>query len=159
MSQSRTLTFWMSSTSETHALKTASTLHLPNINTFLSTNMHHRPRQYYINEKEESKVIFISRLVPYTAQMDLPCYVSDQITRKPALTSAFGISPRTASPASEQNSMHELGFLLWVTSRCIICFAQMYSQKTCDAPFTCFCWKNDLRSVFCSYKDRYDINK
>lgn len=89
----------------------------------------HKHETYYINEKEESKVVFISRLVPYTAQMDLPCYVSDQITRKPALTSAFGISPRTASHALVQNSMHELGFLLWVSSRRAICLAQMCSQK------------------------------
>lgn len=50
-------------------------------------NMHYQPHCYYSNEK----VVFISRLVPHTAQIDLPCYVSDQITRKPALTSAFGI--------------------------------------------------------------------
>lgn len=90
-------------------------------------NMHHWANQYYLNEKEESKVIFISCLVPCTAQIDLPCYVSDQITRKPALTSAFGISRCAASHALVQNSMHKSGFLLWVSLRCTVYCAQMHA--------------------------------
>lgn len=81
-------------------------------------NMHHRPNRL----KWKGGVIFISCLVPYTAQIDLPCYVSDQITTEPALTSAFGISRRTTFHALLQSSMHEFEFLVWGQLRCPIYF-------------------------------------
>lgn len=85
--------------------------------------------------KWRGRVIFTSRLMPYTAQIDLPCYVSDRITRKPALTSAFGISRRAASRALVQSGVHESGFQMWVSLRRAADFAQAHPDRKFGAPF------------------------
>lgn len=82
--------------------------------------------------RKKKKVIFISHPVLYTAQIDVPCYVSDQISREPALTSAFGIS--------------------W----CVLPHNSIYELDCCcglawDAPFIAWITKwVDKRRIWCS---------
>lgn len=59
--------------------------------------------------KRGNWVISISCLVPHTALMDLPRYMSDQISGESALTSAFGISRLSALYV--QNMARHCGFL------------------------------------------------
>lgn len=73
------------------------------------TPVHRRAHPMALKWKRGNWVICISCLVPHTALIDLPRYMSDQISGESALTSAFGISRLSA--LFVQNMTRHSGFL------------------------------------------------
>lgn len=79
--------------------------------------------EYSLSRRDQSRFHFLPH-----AQIRLPCYMSDQISSEPALTSAFGISRHAASHALVENikrrggisagGLHDMKYLLR-TDACI----------------------------------------